>query len=278
MAVRVVTDSTCDLPADLAAELGIVVVPLNVYFGEEEFLDGVEITSDEFYERLVASPELPKTSQPRVEAFREAYESTAEETEEIVSIHVSSKLSGTLNSASIAREQVSHALRIEVIDSYNVSVGLGMIAMEAARAANAGASMPEVVRAARSAMDRVWWVAFLDTLQYLHKGGRIGRARSLVGSLLSIKPLLHCEDGEVAPFERIRTRNRVVERLFEVATDDLAVGMVFVAGGVNRDEVEDFRERLEPMMPHTEFHSAQFGPAVGVYTGPTALGVGGLSR
>ncbi len=273
MPVRIVTDSTCDLPGQLVAECGITVVPLIVMFGDEALRDGIDIDGPTFYERLKASRELPRTSQPSVETFRATYEALAADANEIVSIHLSSKLSGTLNSASIARDQVSHELHIELVDSYNVSVGLGAIVLEAAAAASAGAKMAEVVEVTRRAMDRVYWVAFLDTLEYLHRGGRIGKARSLVGSILSIKPLLHCEDGEVAPFERVRTRTRAVERLFEIATEDRMVKRLIVAAAGNEEEAEAFMERLRPVMPHTEFLLGQLGPVVGVHAGPGALGV-----
>ena len=273
MPVRIVTDSTSDLPPGLAAELGVTVVPLTVFFGDEAFLDGVEIDAPTFYERLRSSPVLPRTSQPSTEAFRAEYERLAEETDEIVSIHLSSKLSGTFNSASLAREEVSREIHIELIDSYNVSVGLGAIVIEAALAARSGASLADVAAAARWAMDRVHWVAFLDTLEYLHKGGRIGRARSLLGSILSIKPLLHCEDGEIAPFERVRTRARAIERLYEIATADLTVKRLFVVAAGNDADARDLMDRLRPVMPHTELLLAQLGPVVGVYAGPNALGV-----
>lgn len=273
MPVRIVTDSTCDLPRQLAEQYGITVVPLIVLFGDEALRDGVDIDGPTFYERLKVSRDLPRTSQPSVETFREAYEALAADTNEIVSIHVSSKLSGTLNSASIARDQVSHELHIELVDSYNVSVGLGAIVLEAAAAANAGASMAEVVEVTRKAMDRVYWVAFLDTLEYLQRGGRIGKARSLVGSILSIKPLLHCEDGEIAPFERVRTRTKAVERLFEIATQDGTIKRLIVAAAGNEDEAVAFMERLRPVLPHTEFLLGQLGPVVGVHAGPGALGV-----
>ncbi len=278
MTVRILTDSTCDLGPEAAAANGITVVPLTVFFGEEAFLDGIEITPDTFYDRLRESPVLPRTSQPSVESFREAYEGLGAETDEIVSIHVSSRLSGTLNSASVAREEVSRDTHIELIDSYNVSIGLGAIVLEAAAAANAGASMAQVIEVARRAMDRVHVVAVLDTLEYLQKGGRIGRARSMVGSLLSIKPIIHIHDGEVAPFERVRTRSKAIERLFEIATADRTLRKMYVACTADDEQAHSFIERLQPLMPHTEFHLGHIGSVVGVYTGPNALGICTVER
>ncbi|MBI5949191.1 MAG: DegV family protein [Chloroflexi bacterium] len=278
MTVRIVTDSTCDLDPDAVAAHGITVVPLTVFFGEEAFLDGIEITPETFYDRLRESPVLPRTSQPSVESFRETYEALAAETDEIVSIHLSSRLSGTLNSASVAREEISRDTHIELIDSYTVSLGLGAIVLEAAAAAADGASMARVVEVTRRAMDRVHLVAALDTLEYLQKGGRIGRARSLMGSLLSIKPIIHVDDGEVAPLERVRTRAKAVERLFEIATTDRTLRKMYVACTADDEQAYDFIERLRPLMPHTEFHLGHIGSVVGVYAGPNALGICTVER
>jgi len=278
MTVRIVTDSTCDLPKDLVNAYGITVVPLTVFFGEEALLDGVDIDPAGFYERLRESKVMPRTSQPSVELFRVAYEELGQETNEIVSIHLSSKLSGTLNAASVAREDVAHDTHIELIDSYNVSVGLGLIVLEAAAVANAGGKVEDVVAAARRAMDRTKVVVVVDTLEYLQRGGRIGRARSMLGSVLSIKPLLEVEGGEVAPFERVRTRAKAMERLYEIAIGQARAKMMFVACGGNDAEAEAFIERLRPMLPHTDIGRAALGPIVGVYTGPNAIGVASLER
>ncbi len=278
MAVRVVTDSTCDLPAALVAEHGITVVPLTVVFGDEALLDGVEIDANAFYERLRVFPGVPRTSQPSVDRFATAYRALAGEGAEIVSIHLSSRLSGTLNSASIARDQLAHEAHIELIDSYQVSMGLGSIVMDAAIAAGAGGTLAEVADAARRAMDRTRVVACLDTLEYLRRGGRIGRATSMLGSLLSIKPLIQVENGEIAPFDRVRTRSKALDRLFAVATEDRNVRRMFVGCGGNDDEARAFMERLRPMLPHTEFHLGQVGPAVGVHGGPNILGVAFTGR
>ena len=273
MPVRIVTDSTCDLPAALTAELGVTVVPLTVVFGDEAPLrDGVDIQPAEFYERLQSSPRLPKTSQPSVEAFRAAY-AAVPEGEEIVSIHVSSRLSGTLNAASVAREELAPARHIELIDSYSVSVGLGAIVMDAAEAARAGASLAEVVAIARRSMDRVHVICLVDTLEYLQKGGRIGRAQSMLGSLLSIKPVLHVENGEVAPLERVRTRAKGIERLRQLATADRTIRRLMVAAGGDDALAVAFAESVAHELPHTEIQITQIGPVVGVYTGPNCLGI-----
>lgn len=274
MPVRIVTDSTCDLPAATARSLGVTVVPLNVFFGEQRFRDGVDIDARSFYDRLVVSSDLPRTSQPSAEAFKQAYHSLSFETTEIVSLHISSRLSGTLNSASVARDQLQKdGLHIELMDSYTASLGLGLVVREAARAAGEGASLQDVIAVARHAMDRVNVYVLVDTLEYLKRGGRIGRASSLLGSVLSIKPIIGIVGGEVVPFDRVRTRSKAIERLYELATDDGAARALYVASTGNEAEAAAFASRLRPVLSHTDVHTADIGPTVGVYTGPNALGV-----
>lgn len=274
MPVRIVTDSTADLPQDIVDRYGITVVPLTVFFGEEALLDGVDIDPDQFLVRLASSPVLPRTSQPSTEAFREVYERLGQESAEIISIHLSSKLSGTLNSAAVARDQVAHGgLHIELIDSYTVSLGLGLIVREAAAVAAAGGTLKEVVAAARHAMDRVSVAILVDTLEYLRRGGRIGRASSFLGSVLSIKPIISIENGEVVPLERVRTRRKAADRLFAIATADRRAKAVFAAFTGSAEETDVLVDRLREALPHTDVRPAKIGPTVGVYMGPNALGI-----
>lgn len=278
MTVRIVTDSTCDLPAEDIDRYGITVVPLIVFFGDEALLDRIDVTPADFYARMAAFKGLPRTSQPSVELFQDAYRSLAADGVDIVSIHISSRLSGTLNAASVAREVVKEEVHVDLIDSYNVSLGLGLIVLEAARAAAAGATLPEVVATARRAMDRVSVHVVVDTLEYLQKGGRIGRARSFLGSVLSIKPIIRVEDGEVAPFERVRTRAKAIERMFELASRMPRAKEMFVGCSGDDSDARALLERLRPHLPHTELRLGYLGPVVGVYTGPNALGIAALER
>lgn len=278
MTVKIVTDSTCDLPKALVQAHAITVVPLTVFFGDEAVLDGIELSVDDFYQRLATAKELPRTSQPSAELFQEAYLEAAADGSEIVSIHISSKLSGTLNAASVAREAIAHEVHIDLIDSYNVSLGLGLIVLEAARAAQRGASLSEVVATARRVMDRVSVYVVLDTLDYLQRGGRIGRARSFLGSVLSIKPIVRVDDGEVAPFERIRTKAKAVERIFELATSMARSKEMFVGSSGDDAAARTLLGRIRPQLPHTDLLLGQLGPVVGVYTGPGALGIAALER
>ncbi|GAB4324773.1 MAG: DegV family protein [Dehalococcoidia bacterium] len=278
MPVAIVTDSTCDLPPDLAGEFGVTVVPLTISFGEETYRDGVDITAAEFYERLATSKVMPRTSQPPANAFEAVYRRLAESADGIVSIHISSRLSGTLNSASVAREAVGHDVHVELIDSYNVGLGLGEIVLAAARVAREGGSFEDVVRAARGAIPRVHVVVALDTLEYLRRGGRIGRASAWAGSMLNIKPIVHVEGGEVAPLERVRTKRRAFERLVELATQDRNPERLYVASAGNDVDALALRDRVAPLLPHTELVMGRIGPAVGVYTGPGTFGFCSVRR
>lgn len=276
MTVHIVTDSTCDLPRELVERYPIEVVPLTVFFGEEALLDGVDIDAESFYRRLASSRVLPRTSQPSVEQFVAAYRKVfARGADAVASIHISAKLSGTLNSARLAAAEVVPEVGrlVELVDSKNVSLGLGAVVLAAAERAAAGATLEEVVAVARATIEAVHVVCVLDTLEYLQRGGRIGRARSMLGSLLNVKPLVHVEDGEVAPFDRVRTRARALERLADFVRQHHGARRLFVACAGNEAERDAFVERVLPDLPGTEVVRAHIGPIVGVYTGPNTLGV-----
>ncbi len=273
MAVQVVTDSTSDISPQDAEELGVAVVPAIVAFGDDVFRDRVDITPSEFYERLVSSRDFPKTSQPSVEAFATVYREVAAKGDDIASIHVSSKLSGTLNSASIASETSELETRIELLDSYTAGVGLRAVVEAAAVRAREGAPLEDVTAAARSVMARSRVVVALDTLEYLQKGGRIGRASALLGSALRIKPLIQIDGGEAAPFDRVRTRSKAVKRLEEVALEDRTLAKLFIIYSDSDAGALELVERVSPQLPHTAIEVIQTGPTVGAYLGPNALGI-----
>ena len=278
MTVQVVTDSTSDISPQDAEALGVTVVPAIVAFGDDVFRDRVDITPSEFYERLVNSRDFPKTSQPSVEAFATVYREIAANGHDIASIHVSSKLSGTLNSASIASETSELETRIELLDSYTAGVGLRAVVEAAAAQAREGAPLEEVTAAARSVMARCRVVVAVDTLEYLQKGGRIGRASALLGSALRIKPLIQIDGGEVAPFDRVRTRSKAVKRLEEVALEDLTLEKLFVIYSDNDTSATELVEHVSPHLPHTRIEVIQTGPTVGAYLGPNALGICAVRR
>ncbi len=273
MTVKVITDSTADLPPALAEELGITVVPLNVHFGTEVYRDGVEITADEFYRRLVTASRLPTTSQPTPGDFLSAYDEMGQTTDEILSVHISAKLSGTMNSATQALEEYGGACRIEIIDSLQGSMGLGMLAIAAAEAARRGDSLDDVVTETRATISKVGFIGLLDTLEYLEKGGRIGKAQAFMGSLLRIKPLLTIRDGEAHPLERARTRAKGVDRMCELVQAEMPLKDLAVVYTTTPDEARALAQRLQPHLPQGEVILSQVGPVVGTYLGPGVLGV-----
>lgn len=270
--VRVITDSTTDLLPEIVDRLGITVVPLNVHFGDETFRDGVEITSDEFFERLAASRQMPKTSQPSVEAFRKSYEAALPEASGMVCITISGKLSGTFNSASLAARQF-HQAPVRVIDGGSASMAVGFVAMAAAEAANAGATLDEVEQVAREMTTRSRILFFADTLEFLQRNGRIGRAQGLLGSMLQVKPVLTVEEGEVAPVSRPRTRGKAVQALVEWASKMHDPQRMAVIWSTNEDELNKLLDGLSPIHPRDQILVTKYGPVLGTHLGPGAMGV-----
>jgi DegV family protein with EDD domain len=275
LAVRIVTDSTCDLPASLAHELGISVVPLSVIFGDEAYREGVDISHDLFYDKLVHSKVLPTTAAPSMGDFLAVYEELLKETDQIVSIHLSSKMSATYDIACQAAQILTdRGAKVEVVDSQVISVGMTFVALAAARVALSGGKLKDVRAAAEQATPRVHLSILVDTLEYVRRGGRIGRARAFLGTVLRVKPMLSLRDGEVYPEERVRTRRAAVERLFQIATSYPRVREVAVGYTTTPGDAEDLRQRLADAMPHVNIHIAQVGPVIGTHTGPGALGLG----
>ena len=273
MAIRVVTDSTADLPADMAQDLGIHVVPLNVHFGEDTFLDGVDINPDDFYRRLVASARAPTTSQPSVGAFVETYERLLAESDGVVSVHLSSHVSGTHNSATQAREEMGKDKPIVVVDSLQASLSLGLAVQAAARAAQRGAGLAEVQAEAESASGRAHLFGLLETLEYLQRGGRIGRAQAWVGTLLRVKPILTIRDGIAHPLERPRTRAKGVDRLVELTVEHSPLEGLAVIHSNSPEHAAALVERVAACLPEGKIIVGRFGPVMGTYLGPGALGI-----
>jgi DegV family protein with EDD domain len=260
----------------MADELKISVVPLSVIFGDEVYREGVDITHDLFYDKLINSRVAPTTSAPSVGDFISVYEPLLKEADEIVSIHISSKLSATYNNALQAARQLSdQGARIEVIDSQSVSFGLTFLAAAAARAAMNGGGVEEIGKLVESMIPRIKLYVALDTLEYLRRGGRIGRARAFLGAVLRVKPLLSIRDGEVHPEERVRTKALAVERLFQIATS-YRVQEVAIGYSTNAQEAEQLRRRLIAALPGVTTHVQRLGPVLGVHGGPGVLGVGVL--
>lgn len=269
-----VTDSTADLTPEMVEELGVTIVPLQVIFGNEAYREGVDITTEEFYERLVKSRQLPTTSAPSVGDFQEVYERLLKEVDSIVSIHIGAKISATVQAAQTARQSLAKPERVEVVDSQVISLAMGFAIMEAVEAARAGAKLAEVKAAAESAVQRTRLRFMLDTLEYVRRGGRIGRARAYLGTLLSVKPILSFREGELYPEERVRTRARGLERMIQWAVKHQNVKQAAVGHATTPDEAESIRERLAMVFPNVKVHLIRFGPVLGTHSGPGIVGVG----
>jgi len=270
--VKIATDSGSDIGPELAQELGITVVPLYVHFGEEVYRDGVDIGADEFYRRLETSPIHPTTSAPSPGDFAKIYEKLAQETDEILAIHVSRKLSATYDAALQGREALAgRKCRIEVVDSQWVTIALGLIATMAAKAAQAGESLQQVLDGVHQAIPQAHLLAFLDTLKYLARGGRIGKAASLLGTALSVKPLLTVREGEAHPAGLARTRGKAIDRLCEFAKSALHVQDLSISHSTTVNEAQTLAERISSFLPQIHLRIARLGPALGVHGGPGAL-------
>lgn len=272
MTIRIVTDSTADLPSDLAEELNISVVPSNVVIDDVNYRDGVDLTPEEFYQRLTTGPRLPTTSQPSVGAFQAVYQGLLEQGHDIVSLHVSGKLSGTVNSATQAKAALGDPA-IEVIDSNLASIALALVVVKAAHAARQSDAYQEVAEQVRRDLGRTGVFFFVDTLEYLQKGGRIGKAQAFVGSLLHVKPILTLQEGEVHPLERQRNRERAIRRIVELAREHGPVERLAVAYSTEPAWAADLSGRLSDLLPAEEIITSRFGPAIGTYVGPGALGL-----
>lgn len=274
--VAIVTDSSAFLPEALREQHGIYMIPLNLHWGEESLLDGVEITTDEFYRRLAEADALPTTSQPSAGRFLELFEELAEEAESIVGVFISSELSGTVASANAAREMMAD-FPIEIVDSRSASLGLGLIAIAAARAAEEGKDYHQVAETARKLVPHTRVIFVVDTLEYLHKGGRIGGARRFLGSVLSIKPLLHLVDGKIEPLASVRTKRKAVEQMLSAIREATAGAEALHMGVINAavpDEGDALCDRIRREFDPAELIQGELSPVVGTHTGPGTLGVG----
>ncbi|HUT97035.1 MAG TPA: DegV family protein [Dehalococcoidales bacterium] len=271
MTVKIVTDSTADLPDELVKELGITVVPVYVRFGEEVLRDRVDISEDEFYERLTHDPVHPNTTQPTPQDFVDVYQKLSKEADGIVSIHLTTKLSGTYNSALMAKNMLEGGCPVEVIDTETLTMALGLVVIAAATAAKDGKSMDEVVAVARQASPKMHLLFLLDTLEYLKKGGRIGKAKALLGSVLSVKPLLSVKDGELVPAGQVRTRAKGMDKLFEFVKNAGDIQDLAIVYNTTPDEAQNLAERIGSVFDRKKIRMARLGPGLGVHGGPGAL-------
>lgn len=270
--IQLVTDSTSDLPLHYREEFGIIVVPLSINFDNESFLDGVDLTPQEYVGRLRTAEKLPSTAQPTVEQFQTAFRKGLDADMDVLCITISSGLSGTVNSARLAAEQIGSD-RIRVVDSLAATMQLGWLVIETARAIQGGASLDEAVAVAERNRDKVFFLALLQTLDYVYKGGRIGRASHMVGSALGIKPIVGLHEGTVVPLERVRTWKKAMSRMVELAA---VRGKLLDVAVMHCDNLEDATKVLQDLksrFPDANFEVVFTGTTVSTYAGPGAIGI-----
>lgn len=272
--VHVVTDSSSDLSAELRAQRGIAMVPLYIIFGDESYRDQAEISTEAFYQKMATSGVLPRTSQPSPADFLEVYRAVSEPGDTIVSVHLSHKLSGTMQSANMAKDMIEDR-RVLVVDSGSVCTGLGMAALAAADAARAGRPGDEVAKTAAEVAARVHHVFAVESLDHLQRTGRIGRATAFLGGLLSVKPLLTIEEGIVAPLEKVRGKSKVIPRMVEIMQERTPTGRSIVCalpqGGVPEAAAE-LEAQIRQLYDVKEWVRGWVGPVVGANAGPGIMG------
>lgn len=270
----IITDSSAYLPDDLIQKYGIHVIPLTVIFGEEMLLDVVDIDISEFHRRLSEGPIHPSTTQPNPEDFTAFYEKLANDYDGILAVLISSELSGTVNSALVAKEAFDR-IPVRVIDSRSTSMGLGLAVLAAAEAVAAGKSLDEVEAVAREVCSNVKVLFVVDTLEYLHKGGRIGGASRFLGTALGLKPLLHLNDGRVDGLEKVRTKRKAVDRMLELA-GEYANGRPVHAAVIHAaapDEAETLKSVVMERFNCIDLHVTDLSPAIATHAGPGTLGI-----
>jgi DegV family protein with EDD domain len=271
MTIKIVTDSTCDLPEEVVTEHGIAVVPLYINFGDQSYLDGVELSRQEFYERL-PDYESPTTAAPGPEVFRRTYERLADEgATGVLSIHISISLSAVVDVARLAAKETD-AVPVTVFDSGQLSLGTGFLVLTAAKAVAGGRSMDEIITLLEEQISRTHVFAALDTLEFLRRSGRMSRVMAGLGTALQIKPLLKMYDGNPTA-ERVRTRKRAIERLISLLSDLVPLEQVALVHTHAPDRAQDLWQRVQHLFPEGRVpFSAEVTPVIGAHIGPGAVG------
>ena len=276
MAIKIITDSTCDLTPDLVKELGIINLPTYLMFGTKSYRDGIDITTDDFYQKLLHEPVYPTTSQPTPQDFLDAFNNNAD-IDGIICINISGKLSGTINSAEQAKRLFTGKSPIEIIDSQTVSMGLGILVITAARMAKAGKSFAEISAAARAMVPRSRLLILFDTLEYLAKGGRIGKVKSLMGSILNVKPIVAIKDGELVPSGQVRNRAKGKDKLVDFANSFTDVAEMGILYSTTPDEAKELADRVT-VCPRKNIYVNRVGPVLATHAGPGVLGIAVLLK
>ncbi|MCL1886072.1 MAG: DegV family protein [Dehalococcoidia bacterium] len=273
MAVKIVTDSTSDIPAEIARELDITVVPLLVLFGQESFKDRVDITTDEFYNRLAQGNILPTTTQPHPSVFVDTYQELLKQVDELLVIVLSSKLGGVFRSANNAASIIKGNGHVKVIDSMLATLSLGLVVIEAAKMAQSGMPLNEIAIAVKALIPASNTIVAFDTLKYLSKGGRIGKAQVMLGSRLSVKPVLTFKNGEVSPLTRLRSMSAAADYLYNHVAGIKKIRALGVSHTTARDATDAFVQRLGALYPQDKIYRSSVSPVLGTYMGSNVLSV-----
>lgn len=277
--IAIVTDSTATIPAELLKHYPVFVAPLQVIWDEKCYLDGIDIKPTEFYDRLSHSSTMPSTSQVTPANFMTVYEDLVRQDYQIISIHISQKLSGTLDSATQAKHQFPGA-RIELFDSATTAMAMGFQVLAVARAASLGASMDECIAVAKKAREHTGVLFMASTLEFLHRGGRIGGAARFLGTALDLKPILEVRDGRIEAVERVRSINKAIDRLVELAVRRIDSRSPIRLAAIHANDPENAANLLEKVKSKfgiseiSETMIAEVSPVLGTHTGPGTVGIG----
>ncbi len=273
--VAIITDSTAYFEPGEAEKLGIHVVPLSIRLGSDQFLEGSEIDADELARRLEYGAPFPVSVPPDVATFEKLYADLHKQTDQILAIHISSRLSKTVRHSELGAEPLLGRCSIEVIDSMTSSLGLGILVKAAAKAANEGMPLDDIVRLVRGIIPHIYLVFYVETMEYLERGGRIGKAQAILGSMLNIKPILFMEDGDIIPLEKVRTTEKAIEKLFEFVAefDDLVQTAIIQGSKHPNKDARNLQERLTLSFPNLDFPIIQYGPDLATRVGTNALGI-----
>jgi DegV family protein with EDD domain len=274
--VAIITDSTAYLEPGEAEKLGVHVVPLTIQVGDEKYLEGINLDTDELFRKLSYVGGFPTSQPPDPAVFEKLYADLhRHQTDQILSIHISSHLSQTIDRARAGAEPLLGRCSIAIVDSMTTSVGLGILVKAAAKAANDGATLDDIVRLVRGMLPHIYLIFYVETMDYLERGGRIGKAQAILGSMLSIKPILFMEDGDIIPLEKVRTTDKALEKLFEFVAefDNLEQTAIIQRSQHPSKESRVLQDRLEQSFPKMNFPIIQYGPDLATRVGPNALGV-----
>lgn len=277
MAIRVVTDSSCDLPARVVKEQNISVLPLYIHTGSHEYLDGIDLSREQFYRDLPGYSEHPSTAVPSPQKFKAIYDVLAEEgAEDVISIHISRSLSGVVDVAQVAARETT-STRVTVLDSHQLSLGTGFLVETAARLASAGAALHDILATLQDQIKRTHTVASLNTLEFLRRSGRMNAAMSTIGELLQIKPLLKMYDGKPEA-ERIRTRKKALQRLVNLIRTHAPYEKAAFLHSLAEEEARSVIEAVKDLLPEGEVWLEQITPVLGAHIGPGVVGFSGISK